>query len=396
VREIGEVGGAIYAPDAPADWTSPEGELQAGIVFAFAQYVRKRARAGFERAKARAIADGIPVATRPPAGYRKRADRRLEPDPAAAPTVSEVFRRRARGAGPVELADLLAANSVPTSQGSATWSKQAVYGLIANRAYLGELSYGKPPRYVNATAHEPIIDAATWQAAQKPNGTLAPPRSEASPFSLTGIVRCAACRYALQGTRTGRRKRIYRCTRRHSGGMCPDPVRVDADAIEDTITEAFWALYGELLMQASADTDTAGITDLEATAEASERAYVQWRDDPEAADEDYDEYRARLRSLRKRRDGDREAVGRAKASLPDVTNMPATADLRAAWATMTAQDRRGFLGDAIKCVAISRTGEMVVYPAGSAPSDLPRRGFTKAPVLRGFDAPPDGARVLAA
>ena len=30
------------APDAPADWTSPAGELQAGIVFAFAQYVRKR------------------------------------------------------------------------------------------------------------------------------------------------------------------------------------------------------------------------------------------------------------------------------------------------------------------------------------------------------------------
>jgi DNA invertase Pin-like site-specific DNA recombinase len=55
VRRIDEAGGAIYAPDAPADWTTPEGELQAGILFAFAQYVLKRASAGFERAKAQAV-----------------------------------------------------------------------------------------------------------------------------------------------------------------------------------------------------------------------------------------------------------------------------------------------------------------------------------------------------
>src|SRR5262245_52414448 len=46
VRRITEAGGVIYAPDAPADWTSPEGELQAGFVFLLATYVRKRARAG--------------------------------------------------------------------------------------------------------------------------------------------------------------------------------------------------------------------------------------------------------------------------------------------------------------------------------------------------------------
>ena len=51
VRRIAEAGGAIYAPDAPADWTTPEGELQAGIIFAFAQYVRSRARGGVRASK---------------------------------------------------------------------------------------------------------------------------------------------------------------------------------------------------------------------------------------------------------------------------------------------------------------------------------------------------------
>src|SRR5262245_48828499 len=107
VRRIAEAGGRIYAPDAPSDWTTPEGELQAGIVFAFAQYIRSRARAGFERAKEQAIARGIPVHSRPAVGYRARPDRRLEPDPDVAPVVREVFERRARGEGPATLGAFL-------------------------------------------------------------------------------------------------------------------------------------------------------------------------------------------------------------------------------------------------------------------------------------------------
>ncbi|MGH2832070.1 MAG: recombinase family protein, partial [Solirubrobacteraceae bacterium] len=102
VREISESGGAIYAPDAPSDWTSPEGELQAGIVFAFAQYIRKRSRASFERAKEGAIASGVPVASRIRVGYRQREDRRLEPDPVIAPVILKAFEMRAAGHGPTD------------------------------------------------------------------------------------------------------------------------------------------------------------------------------------------------------------------------------------------------------------------------------------------------------
>ena len=72
---------------------------------------------GFDAAKAGAIEHGIPVATRPAVGYRQREaapadgrkDRRLEHDPVAAPVVRQVFERRAGGAGPVELGELLEA-----------------------------------------------------------------------------------------------------------------------------------------------------------------------------------------------------------------------------------------------------------------------------------------------
>ncbi len=59
VRRIDAAGGRVYARDAPGDMTTPEGELMTGILFGFAQYDRKRARAGLERTKENAIANGI-------------------------------------------------------------------------------------------------------------------------------------------------------------------------------------------------------------------------------------------------------------------------------------------------------------------------------------------------
>ena len=40
IRQMMEHGAKIYAPDAPSDWTTPEGELQGGMIFLFTQYVQ--------------------------------------------------------------------------------------------------------------------------------------------------------------------------------------------------------------------------------------------------------------------------------------------------------------------------------------------------------------------
>jgi hypothetical protein len=106
------------------------------------------------------------------------------------------------------LGDLLQARGVTTSMGSSTWSKQAIYGLLRNRIYLGELRYGS---HVNTT--EAIVDRATWEAAQREAARLSPPRN-GDPFLLTGLIRCWSCRYAPSnaGARnsssaTGKRRR---------------------------------------------------------------------------------------------------------------------------------------------------------------------------------------------
>jgi site-specific DNA recombinase len=396
VRELNESGGVILAPDAPADWQSPEGELQASIFFGFAQYQRSRARAGFERAKARAIENGIPVKTRPPVGYRRRNDRHLEPDPTTAPVVRELFERRAAGEGPSALGAFLTASGVKTSQGSRTWSKQAVYNVLRNRVYLGELSYGLDRRFVNADAFEPIVDLALWTAAQQSSGVLrlAPARSAGSQFLLTGIARCSSCRYCLQGTTSSRGKRLYRCTRTHAGGICPAPVRVDAATVEAVAVAAFWTLTGELEAAGRQD-DSGEAPRLAYELERAEKALAGWTstDVQEAIGDDV-LYAQGLRERRTARDQAAGKLGEAQAKSRGGRDLPDLETLRAAWGRMTAQERRHLLALRFDCLALHRDGSIVAYPAGSGPDDLPRRGFKTAPVLEPFPDPPDGARTL--
>jgi DNA invertase Pin-like site-specific DNA recombinase len=398
IRRISDAGGAIYAPDAPSDWLSPEGELQAGIVFAFAQYQRKRARAGFERAKEQAIANGIPVKTRPPVGYRQRSDRHLEPDPDAAPLVRQVFERRAAGAGPAELGAFLTEHGIKTSQGSKTWSKAAVYNLLRNRTYLGELSYGRDRRFVNSSAHEPIVDAALWQAAQRSGvPALAPARSGGnSPFLLTGIARCAACRYCLQATRTSRGKRIYRCTRTRAGGMCPAPTRVAAEAVERAAVEAFWAITKDLEAEGRHD-ESGDLRQLERDLERADKSLREWASaEIQEAIGDLSEYSAGMRDRRRARDEIVEQLTRLQAKQSAHNALPNRETLAAAWERMNTQERRELVALRFDCLAVRRDGSIIAYAAGSGPMDLPRRGSTVAPLLVGFpDDLPHGARVLA-
>ena len=389
VRELAKAGGKVYAPDAPADWTSPEGELQAGIVFAFAQYVRSRARAGFERAKEQAIANGIPVQTRAPVGYRKSEDRRLGLDPIAAPIIREVFERRAAGAGPTELAKLLESHGVRTSQGAQTWSKQSVAQLLKNRVYLGELSYGKDRRVVNTEAHKAIVDVATWEAAQHPNGPR--PRSPrgAGDYALTGILRCAACGYSMQGTRTSRRKRIYRCTRRHAGGLCPSPATVDADEVERVAESVFWQVVENRAAVSEAD-PSAELAELTAAADRSEARFRQamTREMQDAAG---DGWAAIVRDRREERDADGAALGRAQA-LHVRSQVLDTVTLREVWADAAPGERRELYAARFDALALEReSGRLIAFELGTAPADLPRRAYRRDPGLRPLTG--DGARV---
>jgi ribosomal protein L34E len=278
-------------------------------------------------------------------------------------------------------------HGVGTSQGAGTWSRQALKGLLASRVYRGELSYGRDRRFVNPDAHEAIVDEPTWQAAQR---SPTRPTSVPKESLLAGILRCATCGYSMQATNTSRGKRIYRCVRRHAGGQCPAPARVGAECAEALVLDLFW----EQAREAAAGRIEAGedpVREAQANYERAERAYVQWRDDAEAADEDYAEYRARLRVLRERRDTRAEELAEARARVGKSIDLVA---LEEAWANMSTRERRDEIAHVLDLVAVRRDPlRLEAWPAGSGPLDLPRRGYVRGPRLRPLRDTPAGARV---
>jgi site-specific DNA recombinase len=384
VREIAEAGGAIYAPDAPADWTSPEGELQAGIVFAFAQYVRKRARSGFERAKERSVEAGIPINAHAPVGYRKRPDRRLEPDPVAAPVVRELFKRRAAGVGVSELADYMSGSGVRTSYGSPRWARQSVAALIRSRVYLGEVAYGKDRRFVNPDAHEPLVDLATWTAAQRPRRA---PTGKRDGYLLTGLLRCAACGYAMQATTLSDGRRVYRCQRRHAGGTCPSPAWARAEKIDAAVLALLAAKITDRELEREAPrADLGALAQRLATAERR----LEQAKSPEAQDAAGDGWFALVRSRRDERDAAAEELGRADATAGAPTAETTTvAELDA----MSVTEKRAVIHSSFDGFALRRLGrgesDLIVFQPGTAPwLDRGRR----VAEIRPLD-PPAGARV---
>jgi hypothetical protein len=268
---------------------------------------------------------------------------------------------------------------VTTSQGSRTWTKASVYNLLRSRAYLGEVAYGHDRRYVNPDAHEAIIDAATWAAAQRsPIKGLVKQRTDNDSF-LVGLIRCRACGYAMQATRTSHGRRIYRCNRTHAGGVCPEPARLDAERVEAEAegllrshTEAMRVLGKAGKQQIDLGPPRKELELLEQRLQQAESA--------EAQDAFGERWLTVVKERREARDaklaelGAMEAEQRAKPS--------ATADsVMALWHGAQPTVRRELLASIFDLFAAGRDGSLVPFPRGTGPADLPTRGYKKEPRL---------------
>jgi DNA invertase Pin-like site-specific DNA recombinase len=188
----------------------PSGVMTRNILLAIAQGESDRARATFAASASSAVERGMHHAGTVPLGYRRNADRKLEPDPDAAPVVVGVFERRAKGWSWVRLARWLAEQGHPMSE-------SGVRGLVRNRAYLGEARYGDT---VKKDAHRAIIPRASWQRCQAPGRKSARSGRLTERYLLQGLATCSSCgrvMYLSGGKRHGKDYEHYICRRLECG-----------------------------------------------------------------------------------------------------------------------------------------------------------------------------------
>jgi site-specific DNA recombinase len=368
LAQIRSAGGALFTVAEGIDTSGYMGKFLADIFAALGELELNRIRENWNSARAAAVARGVHISGRVPFGYRRRRDGRLEPD-STAPLVHELFSRRIGGDSWAKLAGWLNDQHARTPWSGEAWSIGTVRTVIRNRVYLGEARAGS--KITNTAAHEPLVDLATFEAANRAKG-VAPERSGRASGLLSGILRCAGCRYAMKAsqgqTRHGKPFLEYRCKSSRSeaaGGRCPAPAAVKATVIEPYVLGEFFHFLGEY-RAAGFEPDAA--IDLAESELAAAEAELTAALDTRLADALGTDSDAYLRLIRERRD----AIETARARLAEVRRSSDimgedAIDLSALWPDLTLYEQRKLLASTFDCVFVRRT------PSGGGTADVASR-----------------------
>jgi len=394
IERLEAVGGVLLAADVGMDTSTSQGKLMRNVIFSLAEFeldqIRERSQANREDI----IGRGVHICRVPPTGYVRGKDKRLELDPAVAPVVRELFRRRADGATWSALCAFMD-ERLPRPDGT-HWTRSTLAGIIASRTYLGEAFAGD---VVKRGAHPELVDRATWEAGQS-SGKRPPRRAGAA--LLQGLARCAACGHTLTRMSDGKRGYMnYECRKRHSGGICAEPTKMSVRRLDDHVEEAFleWLEREQIAVEATASNDEA-VALVEAV-EAAEVELREYRDAQLISLIGRDAFTEGLEQRQRRLDEARaelEQARRATVALP--IGPQKLIDL---WPDLSTDEKHGFLSAAIDAVAVRRAdlpGKGSSVPArvhmfwrGQAPVDLPGRGSL---AIRSLDWRPNESGLAAA
>lgn len=379
------------ATEPELDYTTPSGRAFMQQMFVFAEFVRGNLKESWATAARSAIERGIHIAPYVAFGYDRGADGRLIPNDQAA-VVVELFQRRAEGETWGSIADWL--NTVAPKDNGTEWIGATVQRLCARRVYRGEAS-----RYVeqdvdgrgaivNPEAHPALVTEAEWQAAQM-DPRIAKGGGNGKPLPmLSGLIRCAGCRYALSKGKGPKGEDLYRCRSKHASGRCPSPAMILTTTVEQ---------YVEGLVLDEID----GMAKLVPGSQERDRVLTELAQ----ARADYDDFRRDRETRRKlRREDWQDALDHYLGAVRDLEAQLEKIDqqigvvqqglTREHFLELPVNDRREVLAGFIDCVMVRRSvgrgrnvdpieSRVRVLWRGQAPADLPRRRVVNE--IRSFD-----------
>jgi DNA invertase Pin-like site-specific DNA recombinase len=164
-----------------------------------------------------------------PIGYRLSEGRLALGDESHVELVRRIFSMRAKGLGTHAIAKALNADGIETPRGGANWHTNSIRHVLQRDAYLGHTVIGKHARgtYERITAepvtlentHPPIIDRATWDAAQGVTKFIRRGNGVNGPAALSGLLKCGRCGEAMYSV-TFTKWDYYLCSSYHGKGKC--------------------------------------------------------------------------------------------------------------------------------------------------------------------------------
>lgn len=269
-------GGCLESATEQVDVTTSTGRLTRGMLAELAAWEAEVKGEQWRETHAHRLERGLPHTAYPRLGYQL-TDGAYVPDPDTAPVVADLYDRYLGGAGFRPLVDHLNRLGIVQPRTGRGWTVRGVAYFLGTGFAAGLLNThdpdcgcktpsGCPRRLHRPGAHEPIIDAQTWEAYRRVRTVraAAPPRTLTPTTVLAGLVRCAGCGYAMRvkADRDHGPGHRYRC---ETHG-CPAP----ASALRSRCEAAARAWLAEQV----ADVDAAARAAL-ASAEAKGAARVE-------------------------------------------------------------------------------------------------------------------------
>jgi site-specific DNA recombinase len=161
--------------------------------------------------RTKAEAGAFPSAA--PLGYRNTADKTIgiEPDPATAAIVKELFEKASTGRhSGQELTRWARSRGLRSKKGHSLAKDTVVQQVLRNPAYHGTFRWGQK---LHKGKFEPLISKATFERVQKVlDGRANTSKGRVRDFTYSGMIRCQFCGGLLSGSLVKGRYIYYSCT----------------------------------------------------------------------------------------------------------------------------------------------------------------------------------------
>ena len=395
---------------------TPTGKLLEAIIESVDEFYSENLAQEVMRGMREAAMRGFWVGSSVPYGYvrvlvqdggKKRP--KLELDPARSLVVRRIFDMVLQGRSILEVTKTLNAEGIPTTNGK-KWIKTTIHTMLANEAYTGALVWGTnakdgaPPVRVE-DAFPAIVTKQEFRRAKKLLGSRAPksvhPRRAASPYLLSGLLRCETCGNALTAAEAKSGKYTYYVCHsllKRGSGTCKTP-RLNAKSFEKLIVNEIRAnvltesnirdlvkLLDEEMDGVAAEQRQRLETVEEELEEVKRRLGRIWQV-IETTDIEMADASERIREHRERKERLETAAEEARAVLGERRSVLDSADTIAAFAaemseflkTSELTETKAFVGSFVKEIVVKPGKAAIIYSLPT-PDDSPVGGANAAEV----------------
>lgn len=380
------------------DTSTASGKFMIGLLALLAQWERERIAERVREVMTNVVTQDRRHLSKPPLGY-DLIDKRLVMHDAEAALVRRIYGQYLAGKGTRALANALNAEGIRTKSGT-EWTDFGISYILSNPIYTGKVTWGRLVAHgrrrharsgtsdgddviVVEGLHEPIVDAATWQAVQELKAQRRKlSRAATGPHCLTGVARCGLCggpvhgfvqrRYRQGKAVAGKERAYYRCSNRNHKDRCQLPYLAAEELEAKVLAEigelgekpVLDAVVAELVNETGPGSRQSQIDELNAELKKLERKCQRWDSLFEEGAISKDEWRTKTMDLREKHKEKRLALADLVRNTPAPLNAAEVAqvltDLPLVWRALSPDERKVVLQALVVAVIVHAGGYVTV------------------------------------